>query len=133
MLILITFSFIFILILIYRDIILKFVQDLMSHRHRSPKQYIVHNSVRKNVTIQPDPDLNTAPYPQTFLNVHFQNDKQNSQIGNHFTSGVIFSKDYIHKDLKNSFSIKQPASYTPFIQDYVHMVNRPVPKPLPSI
>lgn len=51
-------------------------------------------------------------------------------IGEHMNTGVTFDKEFLQKEQQVSF--KDPASYTPYSQDYIRKVVRPKPKPFPT-
>jgi hypothetical protein len=73
-------------------------------------------------------------YPQQFLDFHFdqrQKRKSDQYIGRHSNAGVIYSDEFIKRQLANTVSTKEPAAFTPYIEDYVIQVSRPPVHPFP--
>lgn len=51
-------------------------------------------------------------------------------IGAYMNAGVIYDQDFKNKE--REISIEEPSSYTPYPEDYVRIVTRPLIKQLPS-
>lgn len=77
----------------------------------------------------------SGPYSQEFLDSHFNDaviQRKDSQTGQWMNAGVIYDEAFRQRQEQNAISIKEPASYTPYIQDYVQIVKRPPVKPMPT-
>lgn len=82
----------------------------------------------------PRPNSVDGPYPQDFLDAQFDKQKEldlSKYIGTYDNAGVIYADDFIKQQYEKAISIKEPASYTPYIQDYVIRVDRPPLQPFP--
>lgn len=98
---------------------------------RPPRRRSTHHT--KSDVVRKPYDF-TTPYPQDFLDLNFNKDikgKSNSFIGLHDNAGVIFAEDFIQEQKEKLKTFKEPASYTPYIQDYIMYVNRPPLQPFP--
>lgn len=96
-----------------------------------------NNNIIKTTTNAEKVKNNTPPqnfYPKEFLDSYFDEEtkrRKDVHIGNYMNAGVIYDDDFRKKQYENAISIKEPAAYTPFIQDYVLHVKRPPVKPMP--
>jgi len=75
------------------------------------------------------------PYPSSFLKLMFDKKTQmetDRYIGTWDNAGVIYDRDFVDREKKKIGTLREPASYTPYIQDYVHIVDRPMLQPFPT-
>lgn len=96
-------------------------------RHSSPR-FIVDKRLE---------DTWNASFPKEFIESQFSSSKISAQqqykdryIGAYMNAGVIYDENFLREQNKPSF--REPATYTPFAQDYIHHVKRPPPKQFPS-
>ena len=98
----------------------------LAHR-RLPQQALTDNDVSRHTIPHVD-----GPYPKEFLDAQFNKAKQKDKyIGIYDNAGVIYADDFIKQQYANVISIREPASYTPYIEDYVLQVDRPSLQPFP--
>ena len=120
-----------VLLIVVVTVALWFVYKRLPQRMR-----LTHEPIRTVVTDR-NITSSSGPYPKDFLDSQFpsQEDKEAQRykdryIGTFMNAGVIYDKKFLDK--QNAPSIKEPASFTKYGQDYMHNVETPERKPFPS-
>lgn len=77
----------------------------------------------------------TSSFPRAFIESQFPKDMEaqtykDRYIGTFMNAGVIYDEAFVKR--QNAPSRKDPASFTPYADDYNHYVERPPPKPFPT-
>lgn len=119
---------------LFRNYIVRISKSIFDTNRRRRRALDIH--VSKGVSQEQSiPENPFAPYPKAFLDLNFSDDVKkdtDKYIGNYDNAGVIFAKDFIQEQYAKTLTIEKPASYTPYIEDYVHMVKRPPLKKFPK-
>jgi hypothetical protein len=92
----------------------------LSHRRVVPVQ--LGQKIPPTSSLPTAYDMEIAPYPQDFLDEQFDEktkQQKDQYIGDYDNAGVIYDEKFARDQVEKSFSIKEPSSFTPYIEDYV--------------
>jgi hypothetical protein len=121
----INMSWIKILIITVTILSLWFIYKRLPRRKKSYKSKVAYYN---------QPRLYISSFPRDFIESQFPINKQQQMyrdryIGTFMNAGVIYDEQFLRK--QNMRTLREPATFTPFAQDYVHYVKRPKVKTFP--